>query len=670
MQIYDTRAWGSGEMPDDIQVGRMTGREFKLRKGEWQRFEMCVDATARFPASLQIGLHQRGRLWLDDVGVAPTAPRLVIADTGRAHAEAIDPEELQRREGWRAFVDRDAEFAGDAWLGNQYIGIAFRRGAPSAEFHVRMAGDAWKRLAELTPVGIGGKRAHAIRSFKVVENYPDEIAFDVGFEGGDGKTMTVRHRLERDRRYMETEAREGTGRVIAASASKFAVVPDSFGGDIVVNAEKTREARLRVPSERMLLQLGENGDAMLMFAWLSADQRVAMELGGEGGSRAIRATEIEYRRDKRASVWIAALAAPAIWYQKPIRELTDIQGNRLAWKMPFEAGWRVDFRRHQDGLVDSWEPTFRQKDGNWEHCRENGSRTMWTSCRGDVAYPAFIQDGCMHLANARFEGAMQQTFFRGDGDLSFDAEDVALIYPWGSKSGTPHDFPLIKDVLRQVLEKTPEFQYHSQLEPVDMPRHRYPATCAVTAQYEKAFEGGEEARERRRILAELRRMDYFVLTKRERIEEYMAWMRRQRDWLSGQKAARPGLGPLVDRMGVFMARIDDTYSKGRGANMKTPPDCLDLADKVETLMDAPTEAAGSDPSDKYSIAKDLGKQTRAIGGAQDSVLGCLRQIVKELRQTAGVAMMGARDDAEFECAGEMRRRTLELLWQTCGHEWR
>lgn len=670
MQIYDTRAWAGGKAPDDIQVRGATGHEFKLPKDTWRRFEMYISATAEFPASLQIGLRQRGRLWLDDVEVVPTEPRLIIADTGRPHPEGIGAAELEKREGWKAVPGRGAAFVGDAWFGNQYVGIAFRQGAGAAEFYARMPGGAWRKLSDLMAVGADGRRGGKIQSLRIVEDHPDEIAMDAAFARDGARPMTVRYRLQRDRRHIETEAREGARRMIASCDSKFAVVPDWFGGDLVTNAERTRAARLRAPSEKVLLQLLDGGDAILVFAWPSADQEVAVGLSGEGEGRVICETEIGYRRDQRASVWIGALTAPAIWHQKPIRELTEIQGDRLSWKMPFDAGWRIDFRRQQDGLIDSWKPTFRHKDGNWEYCRDNGSRTMWTSCRGDVAYPAFIQDGCMHLVNARFESAMQQTFFRGDGDLSFDPDDVALVYPWESTDATPRDFPMARDILHQAFETTPEFQYASRLEPVDMPRHRYPPTCAVTAEYEKAFEQGEETKGRRRLIADLRRMDYFVLTKRERIEEYMSWMRRQRDWIERQRTAAAANAPLLDRMAMFLARIDDTYSKGRGANMKTPAECLDLADRVEALIDAPADSGDTEGSDKCSVAKDLGKKTRAIGGAQDSVLGCMRQIVKELRQTAGIAMMQAKDDAEFNCAAEMRKRTMELLWQTCGHEWR
>lgn len=670
MQVYDTRSWSDGKMPDDLQVDGMTGQEFSIRKGAWQRFEMPVTVTAGFPASLQIGLRERGRLWLDDIEWVPTLPRLVLADMGQTHARGLTPEELEGRERWKIISDRGAAIAGDAWLGNQHVGIIFRKGAPSAEYHGRMPGGGWKKLSDLTPVGAGGKRAKAIRSFKIAEIYPDEIALDVVFDGDGGKTVIVRYRLRQDRCYFESESREGAEKVEATCASKFAVLPDWFGGDIVVSAEKTPAARLRFPSERMLLQFIEGGDAILMFVSLTGDQKIGATLSGEGGGRAFTSTEIEYRRDQRAGVWIAALAAPAIWHQKRISELTDIQGNRLDWKPPFEASWRVDFRRQQDGLIDSWVPTFKKKDGNWEDCRDNGSRTMWTSCRGDLSYPAFFQDGSLYLVGTKFEGAMRQTFFRGEEDLSFDPNDVALVYPYERNHATPPDAHLVADVLRQALERTPEFQLHSKMFPVEMARHRYPATCAVTAHYEKAFEQAEEIKQRRKLIEELRRMDFFVLTKRERIEEYMAWMRREHDWLLGQKAGNPGLAPLVDRMDQFMARINDTYTQGRGTHMKTPADCMALADRVEALIDAPAAGEGGAAPDKYELAKDLGKQTRAIGGAQDSVLGCMRQIVKELRQTAGLAMLQAKDDAEFGCAREIRERTMELLWQTCDHEWR
>jgi hypothetical protein len=672
MQVYDTRSWGGLGVPDDLQVNGMTGQQFSLRKDTWQRCEMVLSVTAAFPASLQIGLRKPGKLWLDDVEIVPIEPLLVLCDTGITPAVSFTAEEVQKRAGWNVLRDRATPIAGAAWLGNRSIGVAFRKGAPAAEFYAMMPGGAWKKLTELTPAGAGGDRAKAIRSFRVRENYLDEIVLDVSFETAAGKSLVVRYRMQQNRAYIETEAREGAESVVATCGSAFAVVPDWFGGDLVVNAAKTAAERVRFPRENQLLQLVEGGDAILAFVWLSSEQNVTATLAGEGEKRVIAETELGYCRGQRGNVWVGALTAPGIWRQKRISELTDMKGNKVGSDLPFAAQWRVDFRRQQDGLIDSWVPTSRRKDGNWEYCRDNGSRTMWTSCRDDLVYPAFTQDNGLYLVNTTFANAMQHTFFRGADDLTFDPADVALAYPYERSAATPADVVLVNDLLQQTLEETPAFQLYSRVTPVTTPSHRYPATCAITAEYEKAFEQGAEQKQRRKLLEDLRRMDYFVTTKRERIEEYMTWMRAEHGWLLRQKAESPALAPLVDRFDLFLTRLDDTYHKGRGPYIKTTADAMALADQVEALIDSPaaTPADQGEPAGKFAKAQELGKQTRSIGGAQDAMVGYMRQIVKELRQTAGYAMLQAKDEAEFACAREMRQRTLDMLWQTNGHEWR
>ncbi len=664
MEIYDTRAWAVGARPPDLQVGGATGQDFPLRKGVWLRCEMVVTATAPFPASLQIGLRRPGKLWLDDVELVPIEPLLVVADMGGPHGEPLGAEELARRPGWRTLTDRDAPFSGDLWLGTRYVGVALRRGAPAAEYYAAMPDGQWRKLSELTPVGAGGQRAVAIRSLRIHECYPDEAVVEAAFATAAGSPVMVRFRALQNQPVIETEPRQGTEALVASCVSRFAVVPDWFGGDLVVNAARTPGERLRIPRENLLLQMIEEGDAILAFVWLSPDQDVAVSLSGEGSQRTVTATELGYRWDQRGSVWVGAIAAPAVWRQKPIAELKDMKGNKVGGDLPFPAVWRIDFRRREDGLIDPWVPTWRRPDGNWEYCRDNGSRTMWTSCRDDLLCPAFLQENGLYLVNTRFANAMRHTFFPGASDLTFDPEDVALVYPYERTGATPADVYLVNDILQQALARTPAFQLYSRTAPVPMPSHRYPATCAVTAEYEKAFEEKTEKSQRRRLLQELRRMDYFVTTKRERVEEYMAWMRRQQEWLETQRKAVPAVAPLADRFAAFLDRMNQCYTKDRGPYMKTTADAMALVDAVEALIDSP------EGEDKLARARDLGKQTRSIGGAQDAMVGYLRQIAKELRQTAGYAMLHSRNDAEFAFAREMRQRTMEMLWQTNGHEWR
>ena len=66
--------------------------------------------------------------------------------------------------------------------------------------------------------------------------------------------------------------------------------------------------------------------------------------------------------------------------------------------------------------------------------------------------------------------------------------------------------------------------------------------------------------------------------------------------------------------------------------------------------------------------KQIGRDTRTVGGNQDAAIGEFRMFSKRLRQRAGIRMTEAKDDAAFEFAREMRQRTMEVLYCAFGHE--
>lgn len=666
MELHDARAWAKPR-PATLQLGNgMVRQEFSLRPETWERCEMTVTVTEAFPASIQIGLTRRGTLWLDDVELRAVAgpPPPLLADVPGSHAGPLSATELAARTGWTAIRERTIAFSGDACLANRQVAVVLRRGAPAADYYAAIPERGFERVAELRIVGADGRPLPRLQSFSAYEVYPDKATLDVTAVGADGSAGTIRLSLRQDRRYVETEARAGAARLAIGAAAAFGVVPDLFGNDVVVHAARTPAAAVRFPSERVLLECLAGGDAMLVCVWPSPEQRVIASLSGEGTARVLSTTEISYRPELRGGVAVGVLAAPAIWHRAPIGDLKNVQGEKLPWTLPFDAAWRVDFRRREDGLIDSWVPTRKTAGGNWEFCRDNGSRTLWTSSRDDLVYPAYLDGGAMYLVNTIFADAMTHTRFQGARNLTFDPGDVALIYPFERSSATPADVHTVADLLQQALADTPDFETYRLMAPALLPRHRYPATCAVTARVEDFFDKGQELASRRAIVEDLRRMDYFVLTKRERIEEYMTWMRRTREWLAATPAGQSRPASVVARFEPFLARLDGVYHEGRGTYMKTPADCQALVEAVIALIDSTTDA------DKPAAVKALGKQIRSIGGAQDAVLGYMRQIVKELRQTAGLAMLEAQDDAGYELAREMRERTVELLRGWCSHEWK
>lgn len=667
VQLYDARAWAETR-PEQLQFGSgMFGRTAALADGAWQELEYFFTVTEAFPASVQIGLRRGGRVWLDDVSIRPAPASVVVSlwDMGTTHAAPLAPEALHLAAPWKRITGRPASFAGDACLANRHVAVVARQGADAIELYHRGPRGPWTPSSRVWPVGEGGTQRGPIAALSVFEVYPDTIVLDVGFGSGTEGRQTLRLSCRQDAPFVESEGRDSAVAVASEARTAYTVVPDQYGNDLVLNWQRAPWRPYRFPSEHALLQFTEKGDAILMFAWLSPEQRVTVTPTVRGGSSPTVVTEVAYGRDTCANVWLGALTAPGIWHQTPISELRKMPApTPLRWRMPFPATWRVDFRREQDDLIDSWTATTKLKNGTWAFCSDNGSRSMWTSARGTFAYPAFIEHGTMNLVNTVFRKAFSWTFLPGASDLTFKNSDVALAYPYERTGDTPSGTHTPRDILRLAFEATPEFGLYDQLAPASMPKHRFPATCAVTGRFEAVFDDEQEGPKRRSVLADLRRMNYFVLNKRERIDEYMRWVRDMESFFSQTRTAKPAAAELLDRFAKTVDRITQTYTKGRAADMKTPPDFQALVEKVVLLTDTPAS------DDKIDDVKELGKQARRIGGAQDSVLGCMRQILKELRQQAGYAMLEAETEAEIEVARDVRQRTMTLLHRTCGHEGR
>ena len=667
VQLYDARAWGEPR-PKQLQLGNgMFSRKVALEAGAWREIEYVLTVTEAFPASIQIGLTGGGKAWLDDVSIRPAPADVAVSlwDTGRGHAAALAPGSLKPGPPWKKVVARPFSFTGDACLANRHLAVVARRGADTLELYHRSPGGVWSPSMRVWPIGEAGRRGGAIAAFSAFEVYGDTVVLDVGFGDDGGERQTLRLSCRQDAPFVESEGRDACVAVAAEARPAFTVVPDQFGNDLVLNWTQARPGPHRFPSEHTLLHFTHGGDAILMLAWLLPEQSVTVTPTTSGEFPPTVVTEVRYARDKCANVWLAPLTAPGIWHRKPVSELRKMpDATRLEWRMPFPARWRVDFRREQDDLIDSWIATTKLKNGNWAYCNDNGSRTMWTSARGTFAYPAFIEHGTMNLVNTVFRKAFAWTHLPGVKDLTFKGAGVALMYPYERTGDTPSAVHTPRDVVRLALEATPELDLHDRLAPANMPKHRFPATCAVTGRFEAVFNDEQEQQKRRSVLADLRRMNYFVLNKRERIDEYMDWVRGMESFCDETRAGQPGVAELVDAFAKTIDRISQTYTKGRAADMKTPADCQAVVERVVALTDTPIS------DDKIDEVKELGKQARRIGGAQDSVLGCMRQIVKELRQQAGYAMLGANNDEEFRVARDVRRRTMELLHRTCGHEGR
>ena len=170
------------------------------------------------------------------------------------------------------------------------------------------------------------------------------------------------YRLDAGTGFIETSAAPGVQRLRVAAPCRFAVLPDFFADDILVDAESLPPAGAELPSENFLLHMLPGGDAIVMTVSAARDDdvRVALSPGATGFAsacpdtgepvapvaRQIVATDVCY--GKQPKIWIAVLAGRGIWHHRMV-DLADADKTLdLDWKMPFAALWRsrLDDRRH------------------------------------------------------------------------------------------------------------------------------------------------------------------------------------------------------------------------------------------------------------------------------------------------------------------------------------
>jgi hypothetical protein len=534
-------------------------------------------------------------------------------------------------------------------VGNHYVTLVARKGAPGVTCHYRL-GEQTIQGPTLVAAAAAGDKAKAIASFRIVESSSAQALLEVHATTGAGKKVVARYLLRKNKPLIEAQAGAGMELLRVECQSRYAVVPDIFASDFVINPVAVQAAQLRLPSENLLLQMTDGGNAIVACAWRSGEQAVRLTLDGSCDSRAIIATEIDC--NQKSPVSVAILAAPAIWHEAPINSLDPVKDTKLDWSVPFRALWRADFQR-TDGLIDSWKCILRNASGGYEGfgVEPKKSRTVWTSARGTFAYPACIESDACFLRKTKFESWP---------DIQYDDERSVLIYPHKAVSGSPAGIYGALDVLGETLRGTPQAALLENLEIKPVERDRWPATCAVTADYEKIFDAGEEKAKKQFLLERLDAMDNFVINIRHRMNEYLEWQKKTRAFLVQTRTDRPQLAALTDEFDSLLAQFDRIYER-RKLDERTPVAARGLIEKVTVLIDSSEEK-------KDETAKQIGRETRTIGGNQDSAIGEFRMFTKQLRQRAAQRMAEAPDDVTFEFARDVRHRTMAMLYSAHGHE--
>jgi hypothetical protein len=504
-----------------------------------------------------------------------------------------------------------------------------------------------------------------LESLVVKENTQSSVAVEVGFHNRDGRPCRIRYELGAGTPLLKTTAGAGVERLRVSAACRFAVLPDFFADDMLIDAAAMPGGRAELPSENFLLHMLPGGETVLMTVSESRDEAIEIGLAGSA-PRQIAYSDIPY--GKKRHVWVALLAGKGIWHEHTIALADAGKEIPLPWQMPFQALWRVDWAT-ADKMTESWEMLLQQSDGKYvmqgwfgqdesqgqRFGKEFGDRDWnkpgrlrWNPVLGGFAFPCWVDhDGRGYLQPLK---ARRNT----EGGPVYNFAGPAILYPFDRAQHAPFRTPLdrltVVDVVRLSLGVGP-CQYILDLEGQKR-NSRGVATCYGRDVINAIYKAGNQLHERQVIEEHLDLTVAFITNVRERIDQYLRFGREMAAYLADQRRRDPRHAPFIDELLAVNARLEQYFEAAR-ERIRTPAEARQAADEFRQKL---LSATGADAYEK--CAAQMAKFT-AIGGAQDGLVASCRMIVKTLRQRSAMAL--AADPELKALATEIRARTQVML---------
>jgi hypothetical protein len=612
----------------------------------WFAYTSCVQPNAAYRVA-RVRLYEGEYVPYEKAAREEAAAvSVAVFDTGAASAAPLAGDAVSKKTGWtRVPEEKTAHvFKGDAVMCNDRLTVVLRRSGPGAEVYANSAGGPVLRTVLAPAAGAAAR----LESVAVAKNAANSSAIDATFKSAAGTTAGLRYELEMGQVFVKTEARAGTAALAVEAPARFAILPDFFADDIIVDAAEIPVNVAELPSENFLLHMVGGGDAIVMAVSADRDRDFTARLSGQGAQRVITSSEIPYGKTGRT--WVAVLEAPGVWHQRDVAKAETGNIVRMDWRMPYPAQWRMDWHK-TDNLIDSWEMVAQRPSGEFEKPGVFGSPSMipanrkrWTTVLGSFLYPCRIDQ-----AGQGYMQPLKSDVVRFEGP--------ALIYPINRVKATPLATYTVADIMRGTLGLGP-CEYILDVEGQGS-AYKGRATCAARDALRPIYNAKQQRQKRAEIEKVLDEVMVFVRHIRGRIDNYVDFGHKTIAYLEQEKKAHPELSAFAAET-EKLARAIDAYVEKRKDEIKTVPYTQAMVDEFrKTMLDYEGEDA---PAKCKKFTEDL----VVIGGNQDELAGECRMAVKILRQRAGLAM--AADPRVADAAKEIRRRAQEVLRNPAGHE--
>jgi len=570
-----------------------------------------------------------------------------IWDTSSRFADTVD---IQNRSNWKlvpadlltleadppaassdpGFYGREYAFEGDAVVENAHLVAAFW--SKEGRIVIYSKTDSTSRKVEFTPLEFKAGAAK-ITNCLIVRNAGDEAVLEVTFSaGGAGKSISAVVAFD-GTGIVEIKPAENMKGISLRSRIEYGVVPSFIGDDLIYSPKEYPSTNaICIPSENLFLGLLEGKNDVLVVTWPEGKQRVNLALGAEATKpRLIESIDLD---NDGKSIYLALLSAPGIWHKEELTPSYLEKDVASKWKRPFPAKWVTQL--DEAGVKTRF--TFK----------ESRQEKIWRGVTGSYAYPVwFSQDGAgYHLSKKILPKGESVAYFVERGATGDSVAAPADILK--ATLGRPTSDRIL-DIAGRKLRT------HHRRGAAGI---RRACTCGCTEAIQTVFEAREEVEKQEYVHGAVDDMVYFVRRHVERIDEYRAFAAGVMEFVNQARKSSPELKPFLDGIEATVREIPQEYENQR-ENIKT----LDYADELDRKTKALTRK--KDPANLPDYM-ELSKQWRAMGGAQDSLLGLYHTVTRRLFQEAGYGCAGQPKAAEI--AQEIRKRCRACLRNPDGYE--
>lgn len=578
-------------------------------------------------------------------GDSNPAAGISLWDTGAPFGDAIS---LGDRNGWKAvpgdlllleadplkaasdpgYYGREYAFKGDAVVENAYMAVAFWSSRGQVAIYSKAV--AGRKLVGLIPLAAKAKPMHISRC-EILRNAGDEVVLNVSFTAGSEASSSAAFTFDRTPIIAVSPAQDMKG-VSLSGDIDYGVAPSFIGDDLVLAPAQFASANtLHVPAESLFLGLLKGENSELVMTWPGGKQRMALNLGDDGQGRR-RIESIDFDHDGQ-SLYLAALEAPGIWHREELKPSFLEKDVTIAWKRPFPAQWITQL--DEGGVKATF--AFRSVKGQ-----------IWRAAAGMYVYPVWFDGG--------------DTLYHLSKKVAPKGE--SLIYCLEG-SGTPASVLTPVDIMKATLGRQAS---DALLDPAGhrLRTHhrragdgvRRACTCGCTEAIQAVCDAGQEVEKGEYVSQAVDDMMYFVTRHVERIDEYRAFADDMIQFLRTTGGSSPELKPYLDNLQQIAQQIPREYDAQKD-NIQSVDYANELARKTKALT------ARKDVQNLPTY-KDLGEKWRAMGGAQDGLLGQCHVTVRKLYQEAGYGCLTSPKAAEV--AKEIRRRCRLCLRNPDGYE--